>query len=187
MIWNVEDCTFKAFRQPSCIYNAEYYQDNAPKSWEPRTTWEAAMKDIIWSYDDKYPRFRHEQWRQVFDKQLSSNPFTIQVADPLFSLPLGENSVDFVYWLRPQAIWYRFRSLSQIAVLEGRELSVSYFLEAIPFQGLNRRPQSVEDTVFAAMSTSSVERNDDGCLPLHGRIVYAWTSAVPGAPLKNGG
>ncbi|KAI4169130.1 MAG: hypothetical protein LQ343_005924 [Gyalolechia ehrenbergii] len=143
--------------------------DNAPKSWQPRTTWEATMKDIMWSYDDQHPRFRHEQWRQVFDRQLSSNPFTIQAADPLFSLPLGEKSVEFVYWLHPEAIWDRFRSLSQIAVLEGGELS------------------SVKDKIFAAMNASSVEKNGNGDLPLHGRVFYAWTSAIPGAPLKNGG
>ncbi|KAL8943650.1 MAG: hypothetical protein Q9216_000938 [Gyalolechia sp. 2 TL-2023] len=144
-------------------------QNNAPKSWEPRSPWEATMKKIMWSYDDQYPRFRHEQWRKVFDKQLSSNPFAIQAADPLFSLPLGEKAVEFVHWLRPEAVWDRFRSLSQIAVLEGAELS------------------SVKDKVYAAMSASHVKRNGNGDLPLHGRVVYAWTSAIPGAPLKNGG
>ncbi|KAI4103696.1 MAG: hypothetical protein L6R37_003702 [Teloschistes peruensis] len=66
---------------------------------------------------------------QVFDKQLSSTPFTIQAADPLFSLPLGENSTEFTYWLSPQAIWERLHSLSQIAVLEGEELAVRPDLE----------------------------------------------------------
>ncbi|KAL8723644.1 MAG: hypothetical protein Q9225_000087 [Loekoesia sp. 1 TL-2023] len=144
-------------------------QNNAPKSWEPRTTWEATMKDIMWSYDDKHPRFRHEKWRQVFDKQLSSTPFTIQAADPLFSLPLGEDSVEFVSWLHPETIWDRFRSLSQIAGLGSEELA------------------GVKDMVFAAITSPDVERNDNGELPLHGRVVYAWTSSVPGAPLKNGG
>lgn len=82
------------------------------------------MKNILWSYDDQHPRFRHEEWRQVFDKQISSSPFTIQAADPLFSLPLGEHSIEFTYWLSPQAIWERFHSLSQIAVLEDEELAV---------------------------------------------------------------
>ena len=83
------------------------------------------MKDIMWSFDDQHPRFRHESWREVFDKQLSSNPFTIQSTDPLFSLPLGEDSVNFTYWLTTEAVWERFHSLSQIAVLEGEELQVS--------------------------------------------------------------
>ena len=82
------------------------------------------MKEIMWSYDDQHPRFRHDLWRKLFDKQLSSTPFTIQAADPLFSLPLGEDSVEFTHWLHPDAIWERFRSLSQIAVLKGDELAV---------------------------------------------------------------
>ncbi|KAL9593731.1 MAG: hypothetical protein Q9219_007407 [cf. Caloplaca sp. 3 TL-2023] len=143
--------------------------DNAPWTWEPRTAWEATMKNIVWSYDDQHPRFRHENWRQVFDKQLSSTPFTIQSADPLFSLPLGEGSVEFVYYLHPDAIWKRFQSLSQIAVLEGEELT------------------SVKDKVFAAMAEDNIERKDNNELPLHGRVVYTWTSSVPGAPLKNSG
>ncbi|KAL8954050.1 MAG: hypothetical protein Q9222_000107 [Ikaeria aurantiellina] len=149
------------------IWNVEDY--NAPKSWEPRTAWEAKLKDIMWTYDDQHPRFRHESWRKVFDKQLSSTPFTIQAADPLFSLPVGEDSVDFTHWMHPEAIWERYRSLSQIAVLEGDEL------------------RRVKEAVLAAMNAPDVERDPDGKLPLHGRTVYAWTSSVPGAPVKNGG
>ncbi|KAL9061702.1 MAG: hypothetical protein Q9206_000381 [Seirophora lacunosa] len=144
-------------------------EDNAPKSWEPRTAWEAIMKATMWSHNDNQPRFRHEKWRQVFEKQVSSSPFTIQAADPLFSLPLGEDSVDLVHWLSPEAIWGRFRSLSQIAVLEGEELELD------------------KKKVFTAMSAPDVEKNDAGELPLHSRVVYVWSSAVPGAPLKQGG
>lgn len=82
------------------------------------------MKATMWSHNDDQPRFRHEKWRQVFERQVSSSPFTIQTAYPLFSLPLGETSVDIVDWLSPEAIWDRFRSLSQIAVLKGEELEV---------------------------------------------------------------
>ena len=86
------------------------------------------MKDITWSFDDEQPRFRHEKWREVFDRQLSTTPLTIQSADPLFSLPLGENSEKFTYWLTPEAVWNRYHSLSQISVLEGQELEVSAFV-----------------------------------------------------------
>ena len=82
------------------------------------------MKDIMWSFDDSAPRFRHDKWREVFEKQLSSTPFSIQSADPLFSLPLGEESEKFTYWLTAEAVWQRFHSLSQISVLEGEELMV---------------------------------------------------------------
>ncbi|KAL8807515.1 MAG: hypothetical protein Q9182_000680 [Xanthomendoza sp. 2 TL-2023] len=149
--------------------HAESFADNAPKSWEPRTKWEATLKDIMWSYDDQQPRFRHEAWRKVFEKQLSSTPFTIQAADPLFSLPIGEDAVDFTHWLSPEVIWERFRSLSQIAVLEGEDL------------------RRVKERALAAMGASDVDRNGKGGLPLHGRAVYAWTSSVPGAPIKEGG
>lgn len=83
------------------------------------------MKDIMWSFDDSQPRFRHEKWREVFERQLSTTPFSIQSADPLFSLPLGEQSEKFTYWLKAEAVWDRFHSLSQISVLEGEELTVS--------------------------------------------------------------
>ena len=83
------------------------------------------MKDIIWSFNDDAPRFRHERWREVFDSQVNSTPFTIQAADPLFSLPLGEDSCEFTYWLTKDNIWKRFHTLSHIAVLEGDQLGVS--------------------------------------------------------------
>ena len=103
---------------------ADTAQDNAPESWSPTTEWEGKMKDIMWSFDDTQPRFRHEKWREIFDKQLSSTLFSIQWADPMFSLPLGESSEKFTYWLTPEAVWDRFRSLSQISVLTGKELAV---------------------------------------------------------------
>lgn len=101
-------------------------QDNALKSWEPTTKWEAKLKEITWASGDDHPRFRHEKWRQVFEKQVESTPLTIQAADPLFSLPLGEESVKFTYWLSREAILNRYHSQSQFAVLEGEQLLVSH-------------------------------------------------------------
>lgn len=83
------------------------------------------MKEITWRLGDDHPRFRHEQWKQVFEKQLSTTPFTIQSADPLFSLPLGEESVGFIYWMSRDVVWERYSTLSQIAVLEPAEKEVS--------------------------------------------------------------
>lgn len=82
------------------------------------------MKDLTWSFDDNNPRFRHEKWRAVFDDQDKVTPFTIQAADPLFSLPIGEDSVQFTKWLSKEALWDRYFTLSQIAVLKGEELEV---------------------------------------------------------------
>ncbi|KAI9872997.1 MAG: hypothetical protein M1830_000951 [Pleopsidium flavum] len=113
--------------QPSSVFamiwNIEDY--NGPESWHPTTIWESKIKAITWRLDDQHPRFRHEQWRQVFEEQLTTTPFTINAADPLFSLPLGEESVKFTYWLSKEAVWERYSTLSQIAVLEPTEKEVS--------------------------------------------------------------
>ena len=164
--------------------------DNAPLSWTPTTKWEAKIKDITWSFDDKHPRFRHEQWRKVFDKQLSSTPFTIQMADPLFSLPLGEDSVKFTDWVSKEGIWERYRTISHIAVLEGEQMEVSRVLSVDKFwlDGRLMVPtQTVKRKVFEAMEEDDVEMNEKGEVALHGQTVFYWTTAVPTAPLKSGG
>ena len=79
-------------------------------SWKPATKWEGQLKDITWSFGNEDVRFRHEQWREVFEMQLGSTPFSILAAEPLFSLPLGEESVEFTQWLNPKAIWDRYHS-----------------------------------------------------------------------------
>lgn len=105
-------------------------KDNAPKSWTPKTSWELKIKDITWAFDDDNPRFRHERWREVFEKQLAKNPLGTAVTNPLFSLPLGEESVDFTTWLSEQAIWERYRTLSQLAVLGEKELEARHRLKS---------------------------------------------------------
>ena len=98
--------------------------DNCEKSYDPTTQWEGKMKEITWTMDDNNPRFRHAKWREVFDEQLKSSPATIQTADPLFSLPLGEDVVKWANWLSKEAIWDRFRTVSHNAVLTGQRLEV---------------------------------------------------------------
>ena len=84
------------------------------------------MKEIIWSHDDADPRFRHMEWQQVFDDQLKGTPFTIQAADPLFSLPLGSHIERWTSWLpNKQAVWDRLYTISHIAVLQGQQLEAS--------------------------------------------------------------
>ncbi|KAA6415365.1 MAG: S-adenosyl-L-methionine-dependent methyltransferase [Lasallia pustulata] len=133
------------------VWNIEDY--NSPKSWTPRTKWEAKMKDVTWSFDDQKTRFRDEIWRQVFDKQLESTPFTIQSAQPLFSLPLGEGSAETLKWMTRDAVWERYRTLSHIAVLEGEELA------------------KVKQQIFEAMDGDDVEENEKGEVALHGHTV----------------
>ena len=99
--------------------------DNAPKLWEPTTEWEGKLKAIIWSSGNENPRLRHEQWKEVFENQVESTPLTIQAADPRFSLPLGIEQITWTHWLKPEAVWERFHTLSQIAVLQGESLEVN--------------------------------------------------------------
>ena len=79
-------------------------------SWKPTTQWEGKLKDITWSFGNEDVRFRHEQWRKIFEKQVESTPYSILAADPLFSLPLGEEYVEFTQWLSPEAVWDRYHS-----------------------------------------------------------------------------
>lgn len=48
--------------------------------------------------------------------------------DPLFSMPLGQNEEEWTAWLGREAVWERYRTLGQVAVLEGGELEVRSFL-----------------------------------------------------------
>jgi len=127
------------------------------------------MRDVILTFDDETPRFRHEKWRKVFDDQAQSNPLTLHLADPLFGLPLGEASVEFVTWLSKDAIWSRLRTLSQLAVLEGEELN------------------KIEKTFWDSINSEDTETDESGRVPVHGRTVFFWTSRIPSEPLKSGG
>ncbi|KAH0380887.1 putative 2-heptaprenyl-1,4-naphthoquinone methyltransferase, partial [Aureobasidium melanogenum] len=142
------------------IWNIEDY--NAPKSQAATTTWEQKLQDMILSFDDNQPRFRHEKWRSVFDSQLSSNPLSItSSAEPLFALPLAENTEKWSIWLTEEALWDRLSTLSQIAVLEGEER------------------QKVRKVVEEALKGDDVQRNEKGEVELHGMTVAAWTTKIP--------
>ncbi|KAI1612300.1 S-adenosyl-L-methionine-dependent methyltransferase [Exophiala viscosa] len=149
------------------IWNIEDY--NSPKSWEIHPGWESTMRDVVWTFDDNQPRFRHEKWREVFDEQNRSNPLTLHFADPLFGLPVGERSVDFETWLSKDDVWARLRTLSQIAVLEGDEL------------------EKVKKMFFDSVNSPDTETDEHGRVAVHGRTVFFWTSKIPAEPLKSGG
>lgn len=113
-----------------------------------------------------HPRFRHLKWRQVFEKQQDSNPLqtlkdTFTHHMPQFSLPLGEESVEWVIYLSDEAIWDRYSTLSQIANLNGSD-----------------RFEEVRKEVFDALKEEGVERNAAGEVAVHGRTFMAWTSRV---------
>ena len=103
-----------------------YFVDNARAAEKPTTVWESKIKEVMWAYDDGHPRYRHDKWRDIFDGQLSSTPFTILSADPIFSLPLGEDHTKWTVWLSRDAVWERFHTMSHISVLEGEELVVGF-------------------------------------------------------------
>lgn len=127
MIWNIEDCKhrFHMIGVWPCVLMV-ILADNAPLSWDPTTEWEAKIKKVTWRYSDDTPRFREEKWKETFDNQLKSSPLTIQTANPLFSLPIGEDHNKFETWLSKEAIWDRYQTLSQIAILKGEELEVGH-------------------------------------------------------------
>ena len=106
------------------IWNQDAY--NAPQSWALGDPWEKKLRDLLWEYDDGQPRFRHEQWKKVFDEQLKGTPLSIVTgADPMFSLPIGEQTFPFVTWLSKVEISKRYRTLSHIANLKGEDEEVS--------------------------------------------------------------
>ncbi|EHY51992.1 hypothetical protein HRR83_003443 [Exophiala dermatitidis] len=127
------------------IWNIEDY--NSPKSWQVRSSWERTMRDIIWSFDDNSPRFRHEKWQQVFVDQQS-----------LFKVPLSQDSVEFETWLPKDAVWSRLRTLSQLAILEGEEL------------------EKVKKTFFDSVNSEDTPTDESGRIAVHGRTVFFWTS-----------
>ncbi|KAK6433007.1 hypothetical protein LTR95_010815 [Oleoguttula sp. CCFEE 5521] len=145
------------------IWNIEHY--NEAHSHVAASSWESKLHDLIWSFEDNEPRFRHEKWRTVFDEQIKSTPLSLLfAADPLFALPLGEEREEWVVWLLKEKVWERFATLSQIAGLEGEELATS-----------KRTKKAFDDAVNAP----DVEVNEKGEVAVHGTTYVVWTTKVP--------
>ena len=143
LIWNIEDCK-KSLSVIECGIKeiaTDNREDNSQEDFEATTQWEHKLKEIMWTFDDQDPRFRHAEWQKVFEDQNKTTPLTIQAADPLFSLPLGENIEKWTVWLSKEAVWGRFRSISYIARLKGSELEVSRIdcCRALPQSGVLKR------------------------------------------------
>jgi len=47
--------------------------------------------------------------------------------------------------------------------------------------------QGVQKEVFEAMEGDDAKMDESGDIALHGCTFLAWTTAIPGAPLKSGG
>ncbi|KAL9947522.1 hypothetical protein D7B24_000043 [Verticillium nonalfalfae] len=153
------------------IWNIEDY--NKPAAWTASTHWEQRLNELIHSLDgDGQARFRNDAWRACFDSQ-AANPLktvaeyglpglatTDDGKAPWFAVPIGEASVPFTVWLTEEALWKRLSTLSQVAVLEGDDLS-------------RFRARLAE-----MLKEESVERNDKGEVALHGKTFFAWTSRL---------
>ncbi|EPE29286.1 S-adenosyl-L-methionine-dependent methyltransferase [Glarea lozoyensis ATCC 20868] len=145
------------------IWNIEDY--NSPLEWNASSKWEQKLKDIIWSLDDGQHRFRHFEWKKVFEAQTETTPLQTLVDTfthnfPDFSLPLGIEEVPWTVYLTDEAIWSRYYTLSQIAMLKGQKL------------------EDVKKQVFAALKGEDVERNAAGEVALHARTYFCFTSRV---------
>lgn len=145
------------------IWNIEDY--NGPQEWETTTKWEQKLKDIFAGLEDGYPRFRHMQWREVFEQQLDTTPLqtlkdTFNQDLPLFSLPLGTEDIKWTVYLTDDELWLRYSTLSQIANQE------------------DGKKEEIRRTVFEALQDKSTERNENGEVAVNGVTHLVWTSRV---------
>jgi hypothetical protein len=139
--------------------------DNGAKSWKVTTEWEQKLKDIVAELEDGHPRFRHMEWKKVFEKQLESTPLqtlkdTFIHNLPNFSLPLGEDTVNWTVYLTDEGVWSKYTTLSHIANLD-----------AATKEGVRKR-------VFDVLKGDDVERNEKGEVASHGVTYFAWTSRI---------
>lgn len=131
-----------------------------------RSKWEQKLKDIVAELEDGHPRFRHMKWKEVFEKQQDTSPLQtlkdiVTHTLPQFSLPIGEESVEWKVFLSDEAVWDRYTTLSQISNLQGSD----------KFEEVRKR-------VFDSLKEADVERNAAGEIAVHGRTYMAWTSRV---------
>lgn len=167
MIWNIEDCEsipYFPLPNPRRPVNLKP-PDNAPQSWPKSTAWEEKMNDLTWTFDDTNPRFRHEKWRQAFESQLDTTPLqtlkdTFTHHMPTFSLPLGEDKVEWTVWLTEEQLWDRYSTLSQISVLDGEDRA------------------KVRGQLSEFLKGDDVERNAKDEVAVHGVTFFAWTSRI---------
>jgi len=121
LVWNVEDYN-NALRHPS------------PHPWT------MALRRLLFDLDAESPpdtpalRFRNETWRRVFAPGSG--------ADRVFG-PIREEQFEWTTYVDADGLWSRFRTLSQIAALDGDKLvaAKTLFDEAIAGPGTERDAQ----------------------------------------------
>jgi hypothetical protein len=130
--------------------------DNQPESWPAPTGWEKELLDLNFNEKaDNEPRFRHQVWMQVFERQAKAEK-------PFFSTPIETDKVPWSVWLTPEALWDRFNTLSWNALREGEE---------------RRLFREKYDKI---VKEGGGEFNDKGEIELHGCTFIVWVSRLDG-------
>ncbi|KPM38083.1 hypothetical protein AK830_g8491 [Neonectria ditissima] len=138
--------------QLGLIWNVEEY--NRPASWPATTAWEHQLEQLSFSgHSDGQPRFRHLEWRQVFDRQA-------QAEEPIFSTPIGTERVHWSVWLTPEGLWDRINTLSWNAIREGEA----------------RR--EFNEKFDKILKEGDGKWNDKGEIEVHGSTFFAWTERL---------
>jgi SAM-dependent methyltransferase len=144
LVWNVED------------YN------NTLRHSSPHP-WTVALRRLLFDLDAESPpdtpalRFRNETWRRVFAAGSG--------ADRFFG-PLREEQFAWTTFVDADDLWSRFRTLSQIAALDGDKLAAArkLFDEAIAGPGTERDAQgriAVRGITLIAWAQRAANRQND--------------------------
>lgn len=104
-------------------------------------------------------------WQDVFAAQIKSNPVqvlrdTLTNRLPRFSVPIGQDSVEWTHWLSEEALWRRINTLSHVAMLQGKDR------------------EEGERVFREAMGMADVVRNEKGEVECHGQTYLAWTDRM---------
>ncbi|KAF7545858.1 hypothetical protein G7Z17_g8839 [Cylindrodendrum hubeiense] len=122
--------------------------------WPATTAWEYELEELSFSgHFDGQPRFRHLQWREVFDRQAETD-------EALFSTPIGTERVQWSVWLTPEGLWDRINTLSWNAIREGES------------------KREFRDKFDKILKEGDGKWNDQGEIEVHGSTFFAWTERL---------
>ena len=98
------------------------------------------------------------KWKEVFEGQQEAT--LLHLTYPKFSLPIGEDSVKWTVWLKDEAVWSRYSTLSQIANQTVEEKKIT------------------KQRVMVALQDEDTKRNEKGEIAVHGVTYFVWTSRI---------
>ncbi|KAH7162991.1 hypothetical protein B0J13DRAFT_26413 [Dactylonectria estremocensis] len=104
-------------------------------------------------HSDGQPRFRHLQWREVFDTQAEAD-------EALFSTPISTERAHWSVWLTPEGLWDRINTLSWNAIRQGQD------------------KQEFKDQFDKILKQGDGSWNDKGEIEVHGSTFFAWTERL---------